>query len=176
MLVEDRAETLQLNTAVQDVPPTDEQKRVEHKTIQAVTRDVENMDFNTAIARMMEFVNYFTKEPQRPRSSMESLVLLLAPFAPHVAEELWELFGHGQTLAYESWPSYEEEWTSDPSIEIPVQINGKLRTRLTVAADATADDLENAARADEKVAAQIADREVIKVICIPGRMVNFVIR
>ncbi|MBB73647.1 MAG: leucine--tRNA ligase [Planctomycetaceae bacterium] len=176
MLVEDRAETLQLNTAVQDVPPTDEQKRIEHKTIQAVTRDVENMDFNTAIARMMEFVNYFTKEPQRPSSSMESLVLLLAPFAPHIAEELWELLGHDQTLAYEPWPSYDEEWTSDPSIEIPVQINGKLRTRLTVAADATANELENAARAEEKVAAQIADREVVKVICIPGRMVNFVIR
>ena len=176
MLVEDRAETLQLNAAVQDVPPTDEQKRIEHKTIQAVTRDVENMDFNTAIARMMEFVNYFTKEPQRPCSSMESLVLLLAPFAPHITEELWELLGHGQTLAYEPWPNYEEEWTSDPSIEIPVQINGKLRTRLTVAADATANDLENAARAEEKIAAQLADREVVKVICIPGRMVNFVIR
>ncbi len=79
-----------------------------HKTIQAVTRDVEQMSFNTAIARMMEFTNFFLKEEPRPRSAMERFVLLLSPFAPHLAEELWQLLGHGQTLAYEPWPAFDE--------------------------------------------------------------------
>ena len=176
MLVDDRAETVQLNVAVQDGSATDAQARVLHKTIKAVTHDVDTMDFNTAIARMMEFVNYFTKQSRRPRSAMEPFVLLLAPFAPHIAEELWELLGHDQTLAYEPWPAFDDEWTLDAAVEIPVQINGKLRTRLTVSPDATAADLESAARADDKIAAQLADRELVKVVCVPGRMVNFVTR
>ena len=91
MILDDRAEAVQLNSAVQDVEPTAEQNRMLHKTIKAVTADLEQMSFNTAIARMMEFTNFFTKAEPRPRVAMEKLVLLLAPFAPHIAEELWQV-------------------------------------------------------------------------------------
>ncbi len=94
MIVDDRAEAVQLNAAVQDVEPTAEQNRVLHKTIKAVTDDLEQMSFNTAIARMMEFTNFFLKADVRPRAAMEQFVLLLSPFAPHMAEELWQALGH----------------------------------------------------------------------------------
>ena len=90
------------------------------------------MAFNTAIAKMMEFTNFFTKCDVRPRAAMEKLVLLLSPFAPHLAEELWQLLGHTKTLAYEPWPQFDPAWTKDDTIEVPVQINGKLRSRITV--------------------------------------------
>ena len=110
MIVAERSETLELNPAVQPVEPTAEQSRVLHKTVAAVTRDIERLDFNTAIARMMEFTNFFTKADVRPRGVMEQFVLLLSPFAPHLAEELWQLLGHERTLAYEPWPAADPEW------------------------------------------------------------------
>ena len=87
---------------------------------------LELLSFNTAIARMMEFVNYFTKQSVRPRAAMETLVLLLSPLAPHIAEELWQCLGHAKTLAYEPWPEFDEALTVDATIEIPVQIKGKV--------------------------------------------------
>src|SRR5205085_11050824 len=87
------------------------------------------MEFNTAIARMMEFTNFFTKQSVRPREVMEKFILILSPFAPHIAEELWQLLGHAKTLAYEPWPKFDETLTKDAEIEIPVQILGKLRSK-----------------------------------------------
>ena len=107
-----------------------------HKTIKAVTGDVEQMSFNTAIARMMEFTNFFIKQEPRPRAAMEKFVLLLSPFAPHLAEELWQALGHATTLAYEPWPKFDEAAIREDTIEVPVQINGKLRGRIQVPADA----------------------------------------
>ncbi|GIW94372.1 MAG: leucine--tRNA ligase [Pirellulaceae bacterium] len=107
MIVDERSELLKLNSAVQVRPLTDEQSRVLHKTIKAVTEDTRQMRFNTAIARMMEFVNYFSRQEVRPVEAMEKFVLLLAPYAPHLAEELWQLLGHADTLAYERWPEYD---------------------------------------------------------------------
>ncbi|NOZ38607.1 MAG: leucine--tRNA ligase, partial [Planctomycetes bacterium] len=98
MIVDDQSDTLQLSAVINDAPPTDEQNRVLHKTIKAVTTDIEKLSFNTAIARMMEFTNFFTKQKQRPRVVMEQFVLLLSPFAPHIAEELWQVLGHAETL------------------------------------------------------------------------------
>jgi leucyl-tRNA synthetase len=174
MIVNDRAETLELNAAVQDVEPTDEQSRVLHKTIKAVTDDIEAMAFNTAIARMMEFTNYFGRQDPRPKSVMEQFILVLSPFAPHLAEELWRLLGHNDTLAYEDWPEYDEALTRDEVIEVPVQINGKLRSKIQVLADITKEDLEAAARADVQIATHLAGKTVAKVIVVPGRLVNFV--
>jgi leucyl-tRNA synthetase len=108
LIVDDRAEELKLNESVQNVAPTPEQSRTLHKTIKQVTQDIRQMQFNTAIARLMEFTNFFTKETVRPRETMEKFVLLLSPFAPHLAEELWQLLGHDKTLAYEPWPQFEE--------------------------------------------------------------------
>ena len=176
MIVDDREEAMKLNSAVCDVEPTAEQSRVLHKTIQAVTRDAEQMAFNTAISRMMEFTNFFLKAEQRPKSAMERFVLLLSPFAPHLAEELWELLGHAKTLAYEPWPQYDEALLREDTVEVPVQVNGKLRGRIQVPAGSDAAAMEAAARAEENIAGLLAGKSVVKVIVVPGRMVNFVVK
>ena len=107
---------------------------------------------------------------------MERLVLLLAPLAPHLCEQLWQLLGHPETLAYEDWPSYDNSLIQEDTLEIPVQLKGRLRSKIRVVADADADAIESAARADEKVASLLAEQEVVKVIVVPGRLVNFVTR
>jgi leucyl-tRNA synthetase len=176
MIVDDRAETTTLCAAVQEIEPTEEQDRILHRTIRDVSADVEQLSFNTAIARMMEFVNFFTKQSKRPVSAMERFVLLLAPFAPHIGEELWRVLGHRDTLAYAAWPSFDEELTKENSIEVPVQVGKKVRAKVRVSADATREQLEYAARAHEKIASILNGKEVVKVIVVPGRLVNFVVK
>ncbi len=176
MMVDERAEEVTLHGAVQDAELTDEQNRVLHKTIKAVTDDVDSMAFNTAISRMMEFTNFFLKESVRPKSAMEKLILMLSPYAPHMAEELWQLLGHGSTLAYEPWPQYDEAALVESTVEIPVQVQGKLRGRITVPADADKAALEEAAKADPKVAEYLEGKQIVKSIVVPGRMVNFVVK
>jgi len=176
MIVDDRSETAVLHGAVKEVEPNDEQNRMLHRTIMEVTEDTARMEFNTAIARMMEFTNFFTRQDMRPQSAMERLVLLLSPYAPHIAEELWQILGHEQTLAYESWPAYDEALTKEDTIEIPVQVKGKLRGRIRVPAHAGAAEMEAAARTDPRVAEWIEGKEIVKVVIVPGRMVNFVVR
>ncbi len=176
MIVDDRAEHVQLAAALRQAEPTAAQNRMLHKTIQAVTRDCEQLSFNTAIARLMEFSNFFLKEECRPQSVMEPFVLLLAPFAPHLAEELWQVLGHPHTLAYEAWPLCDESHLREDTVEIPVQISGKLRGRIRVATGLDAAALEAAARADEQIAGLLAGKTLVKVIVVPGRMVNFVVK
>jgi leucyl-tRNA synthetase len=176
MIIDENAEQLVLHAAVQDVAATDEQLRVMHKTIHAVTRDIESLGFNTAIARMMEFVNFFTNQAVRPTSVMEQFVLLLSPFAPHIGEELWGLLGHGATLAYQPWPVCDESYLVESMIEIPVQVLGKLRGKIQVPPDISQEDLIAAAKADEKIQPWLAGKTIVKEIVVPGRLVNFVIR
>ena len=176
MIVDERAEEMTLNEAVQDADLTDEQNRVLNKTIKAVTDDVDSMAFNTAIARMMEFTNFFLKEKVRPKSAMEKLILMLSPYAPHMAEELWQLLGNDNTLAYESWPSYDEAALVESTVEIPVQVQGKLRSRISVPANADKAALEEAAKADPKVMEYLEGKKIVKTIIVPGRMVNFVVK
>ncbi|MGA2797560.1 MAG: class I tRNA ligase family protein [Thermoguttaceae bacterium] len=176
LIIDDRAETMQLNPAVQDAPPTAEQNRMLHKTIKVVTNDIEQMSFNTAIARMMEFTNFFFKEDLRPREAMQKFVLLLSPFAPHLAEELWQALGNAETLAYEPWPAYDKAMLRQDTIEVPVQVNGKLRGRIQAPTGADNAALESLARADAKVAEHLSGKKIIKVIVIPGKMVNFVVK
>jgi leucyl-tRNA synthetase len=176
MIINDRAEHVELNAAVNDAAPTGEQTRVLHRTIQGVTQDIERLAFNTAIAKLMEFTNYFTKADRRPREAMEKFVLLLSPFAPHLAEELWQTLGHDGTLAYIPWPEYDEALTKEDTLEIPVQINGKLRARVSLPAEASGEDLEAAARADHRIAELLRDKTVVKSVVVPGRMVNFVVK
>jgi len=176
MIIDDRAEQVQLNPAVQAVEPTDEQNRMLHRTIKAVTDDVEQLAFNTAIARMMEFVNFFFKQEVHPKRAMETFVLLLSPFAPHIAEELWQALGHEKTLAYEPWPQYDEKWLREETIEIPVQVNGKLRSRIRVPAEADDATVEQAARTDKRIAELLEGKTVRRVIVVPKRMVNFVVK
>ncbi len=174
MIIDERAEQVKLHPAVQDVEPTAEQNRILHRTIKAVTEDIEQMAFNTAIARMMEFTNFFTKQSVRPRRAMEQFVLLLSPFAPHIAEELWQALGHPKPLAYEPWPAYEEQWIKEEMIEVPVQINGKVRSRVRVPAEADAQTLETAARNEPRICQLLAGKQIKRVIVVPGRMVNIV--
>jgi leucyl-tRNA synthetase len=176
LIVDDRAETIQLNAAVVDRPPNTDENRVLHQTIQAVTEDIEKLSFNTAIARMMEFTNHFTTASERPREAMEKFVLLLSPFAPHIAEELWQALGHKESLAYEPWPQFDASLAKEDSIEVPVQINGKVRSKITVPADADAAKLEAAARADGRVLEFVNGKQIAKVIVVPGRLVNIVVK
>jgi leucyl-tRNA synthetase len=176
MIVDEQAEELRLAPAVQKIQPTHDQLRVLHKTIAAVTRDTEKLSFNTAIARMIEFVNYFTKQPVRPQAVLEPFVLILSPYAPHIAEELWQALGHDSSLAYEPWPQWDEAFVQEALVEIPVQIKGKLRSRIKVSADLDQDALVRAALDDEKIAKLLHGKEIAKTIVVPGRLVNFVTR
>ena len=122
----------------------------------------------------MEFVNFFTKEDQRPRSIMSQFALLLSPLAPHLGEELWRLLGNEKTLAYEAWPEYDEALTVDASVEVPVQIMGKLRSKIVVARGTSKDELLTLAKADPKIAELLEGKTILKEIAVPDRMVNFV--
>ena len=176
MVVDEDAETVQLAAAVTDDRPSDEQQRVVHKTIAVVTRDLEQMRFNTAIARLMEFVNFFTRQPARPKAALEPFVLLLSPYAPHIAEELWEVLGHTESLARAPWPEADPRWLKEDTIEIPVQVGGKLRGKLTVPADISRDELAEAARTEPRIAQWLQEKEIVKTIVVPGKLVNFVVR
>ena len=174
LFADDRADDVQLNAAVQDIAPNDDQVRLLHKTIKAVTDDIEKLSFNTAISRMMEFTNEMTSCDARPRAALEQFVLILSPFAPHLAEELWELLGHSESLAYEPWPEYDESKLVADEIELPVQINGKVRARIKVPAGADNATTEQLALADHAVQQHIAGKSIAKTIVVPGRMVNIV--
>ena len=147
-----------------------------HKLIKKVGEDLLAMKFNTPIAAMMEFVNLAYKAGKIGRSQAKRFMLVLAPFAPHVAEELWQFLGATKSLAHEPWPSFDEAMTRQDTIELPVQVNGKLRARITVPAKATEDEVIKTALADEHVIASIAGKTVVKQIVIPGRMVNLVVK
>lgn len=176
MIVDFRSEEIVLAEQIGDTPLTPDQNRILHRTIEAVTRDIEGLSFNTAIARMMEFVNFFTKEVHRPRQAMNQFVLLLSPLAPHIAEELWQLLGNKNTLAYEPWPKFDPAMLVLAEIEIPVQINGKVRGKISVPADLDAQGLEQAALQNEKIIEMVTGKEIVKKVIVPGRLVNFVIK
>ena len=174
MTIDKDQEQTALHPAVVDVDPTDEQTRTLHKTIKAVTQDIETLSFNTAIARMMEFTNFFTRQDQRPKSIMESFVLLLSPFAPHIAEELWKTLGHDKSLAHEPWPQFDEALTVDASVEVPVQIMGKIKAKIMVPTGTSKDDLLALAKADPKIAGLLEGKTIRKEIAVPDRLVNIV--
>jgi leucyl-tRNA synthetase len=176
LIVDDRAESMQLNAAIVERAPNADENRVLHQTIQAVTEDIQKLSFNTAIARMMEFTNHFTSASERPRGAMEKFVLLLSPFAPHIAEELWQALGHNNSLAYEPWPKFDASLAKEDSIEVPVQINGKVRSKIIVPTDADAAKLEAVARADSRVQEFVDGKQIAKVIVVPGRLVNIVVK
>jgi leucyl-tRNA synthetase len=123
----------------------------------------------------MIFVNHLAKQEVRPRSVVESFVLLLAPFAPHIAEELWQRLGHQESLACQPWPKYKEEVAREKQIELPIQINGKLRDRILVPADADEEKAKAEALASEKVVAALAGKTPKKVIVVKGKMVSIVV-
>jgi leucyl-tRNA synthetase len=162
---------------VSEAEADDETRRGLHRAVAAVRDDMGELKFNTAIARLTELNNRLTQVAGAdgpPREAVEPLVLMVAPLAPHVAEELWQRLGHPESLAHEPFPRADPAYLVEDEVEIPVQVDGKVRARVCVAADADGATLEAAARADERVAALLDGAEVRKVVVVPGRMVNFV--
>ncbi|APT08966.1 leucine--tRNA ligase [Mycobacterium avium] len=151
--------------------------RLLHRTIAGVSEDYAALRNNTAVAKLIEYTNHLTKEHRDavPRAAVEPLVLMLAPLAPHMAEELWLRLGHTTSLAHGPFPVADPAYLVEDTVEYPVQVNGKVRGRVTVAADADRDTLEAAALADEKVLAFLAGAQPRKVIVVPGRLVNLVV-
>jgi leucyl-tRNA synthetase len=166
---------------VKDVPASEAVTRLLHKTIKAVTHDLDQLRFNTAIARLMECVTGLTALNVRPRSVLETYVLLLAPFAPHLAEELWQKLGHARSLAYEPWPAFDEALAADAEIELVVQVQSKVRARLMVPADVSQEAALALAKADVHVKEFLAGKTLVKEIFVPARagktpLVNLVVK
>lgn len=149
-------------------------ERVYHQTVKKVTEDYEGLRFNTAISQLMVFVNEANKTDVLPITFMEGFVKLLAPVAPHVSEELWQKLGHSESISYTTWPAFDEAKLVEDEIEIVIQVNGKVKTKLNVPADATREALEELAMGDDTVKGQIEGKTVRKVIAVPGKLVNIV--
>jgi leucyl-tRNA synthetase len=164
-----------LDKSVQDVEPDEQTLRLLHHTIKKVGDDVETFGFNTAISAMMIFINHLSKKDVKPKSAVEKFVLILSPFAPHIAEELWEKLGHKESLAYEDWPVYDKEIVKEKEIELAVQINGKVRDRIVVLADADEEQIKQKALACQKVVSALAGKKTKKIIVIKSRLVNIVV-
>ena len=149
-----------------------------NRTIAGVRDDYENLRLNTVVAKLIEYVNYLTKAYPKgaPRAAVEPLAQLVSPVAPHIAEELWKRFGHEETITYESFPEFDENYLVDDEIEVPVQINGKVKARVMVPADADQATVVGVAKSDERIAELTAGKNVVKEIYVPGRMVNLVVK
>ena len=158
-------------------------QRVTHKTIKKVTEDVERLRFNTMIAALMEFTNYLSRVKEAGnvsdsdwRGSIDALLLLLAPTAPHLAEELWQRIGHSYSIHNQSWPVWDEELAKDEEITLVVQVNGKLRDRIAVSAAITEAEARQIALERQRVKAYLKGKEVTNIIYVPGRLINLVVR
>ena len=146
-----------------------------HQAIKETTEGIEELKFNTPVSRMMEFINACKNQPPS-REDAEAFVLILSPYAPHIAEELWQRLGHSETLAEEAWPTWNPEALIDDEIKIAVQVMGKLRGTIEVSKDASKEEVLTAAKAHENVARYLEGKQLIKEIFVPGRLVNFVAR
>ncbi|WP_059104024.1 leucine--tRNA ligase [Shouchella shacheensis] len=149
--------------------------RTYHQTVKKVTEDFAELRFNTGISQLMVLVNEGNKQETLPVELIEGFVKLLSPVAPHIAEELWEKLGYSETITYAEWPTFDENLLVENEVEVVVQINGKVKAKLVVAKDATREEMEEAARADAKVQAALAEKTVRKVVAVPGKLVNIVV-
>jgi len=168
-------DTGQLTEAVRETEADEATLRLLNQTIKKVGDDIESFGFNTAISAMMIFVNHLSKQTIKPKSVVEKFILILAPFSPHIAEELWQRLGHTNSLTYEPWPEYDEELIKEKEIELAVQVNGKIKDRIVVAAEADEEQIKQKAMTCEKVIAAMAGKEPKKIIVIKSRLVNIVI-
>jgi len=164
---------------VTDDAPSAELRRLLHRTIAGVRDDMEGMRFNTAVAKLIELNNALTKvvgdDGSTPREVAEAMVLMLAPIAPHVAEELWSRLGHADSAVWTEFPTHDPSLLVDATVELPVQVGGKVKGRITVPADASQEAIEAAALADPAVISALAGRTPQRVVVVPGRMVSLVL-
>ena len=151
-------------------------EKIYHQTVKKVTTDFESLGFNTAISQMMIFINAVYKEDVFPKEYAEGFVKLLNPVAPHIGEELWEMLGHDNTIAFEAWPTWNESLLGEAEKEIAVQVNGKVRATVKIAVDEAEDSIKEKALAEENVKRHIEGKEVVKVIVIKGKIVNIVVK
>jgi leucyl-tRNA synthetase len=145
-----------------------------HKTVKKVSQDIEDMKFNTAIAAMMTLINGIYEHGSLTKDELGVFVRLLCPFAPHICEEMWEALGNKGLCAVAPWPEYDEAKTQDATVEIAVQICGKVKSTIRIAADAKQDEAIAAAKADEKIAALLDGKTIVKEIYVPGKILNIV--
>jgi leucyl-tRNA synthetase len=176
LVIDDR--TGEINPKIVSDEPTDEEKKLLHTTIKKMTHDIEDgdMKFNTSIAQMMIFVNELYKVEKISRNVMESFILLLSPYAPHIAEELWQRLGHMESLAYHPWPEYDENLTKAEQITVAFSVNGKVRAKMSVDSDLSEKELEQIAFDDESIKKHIAGKEVVRIIVVKNKMVNVVVK
>ncbi len=173
-MIIDEAGTVSLS--IRNVPMTTEQERLLHQTVKKVGADLESLNFNTAISQLMIFVNEFLNADPKPLAAMETFILLLSPFAPHLAEELWNRLGHTSSLAYEPWPQYVEEKTRQDTVEVVVQVNGKVRSRFQLPVDADDETARQAAFSDPNIRRYIDGKEVVKVMIVKNRLISIVLK
>jgi leucyl-tRNA synthetase len=155
---------------------TPELEKPMHKLIKKVTQDIDNMRFNTAIAAMMGTINTIYEVGKITKDELTTFAKILSPFAPHIAEEINSLMGNDDLISIAKWPEYDESKTVDDTVELPVQINGKVRSAIMVPKDADKDAVIAIAKADEKISAAIDGKVIIKEIVVPGKIVNIVIK
>ena len=167
------------DVTVSDAELDDDTAKALHRTIAGIRDDYENLRLNTVVAKAIEYVNFLTKHfaaTPVPRAAVTPIVIMIAPIAPHIAEELWQRLGHDDTITYVGFPTFDEKWLVDDEIELPVQINSKVRSRIMVPTDADRDRIAAIALADATIQSHIADKTVVKQIVVPGRMVNLVVK
>ena len=150
--------------------------KVYNYTVKKVTNDYENMFFNTAISQMMIFINAATKEDILPKEYAEGFIKLLSPVAPHISEELWNRLGHNDTITYEAWPTYDESKLVENTIELPVQVNGKVRATITIPVDANENEIKELAHANNNIKTQLEGKTVVKEIYVKNKIYNIVIK
>ncbi len=165
-----------VSPALDEVPMTPAQARVAHATIKKVTEDIRSLAFNTAISQMMVFTNEFVNASPRPLESLRILLPLLSPFAPHLAEELWQRLSFAGTASTQPWPVHDDGLLVDNEVEVAVQVNGKVRDRIVVARDASKEAIEDAARSSAKVLETVGSGTIVKVVVVPGKLVNVVVK
>ena len=150
--------------------------KVYNQTVKKVTDDFEALAFNTAISQMMIFVNAVYKNGKCPKAYAEGLIKMLSCISPHIGEEIWSIMGHNDTIAFESWPTYDPAQLVENVIEIVVQINGKVKSRLNISADADKDSVISQAKNDEIISSMISGKDIVKEIYVPKKLVNIVVK
>ncbi len=165
-----------ISESIKDIPLTIEQERILHQTIKKVTNDIETLNFNTAISQMMIFVNEFINLKVKPFYAMKNFIKILSPFAPHIAEEIWNKLGNSKSIVFEPWPDYIEEKTKKDMVEMVIQISGKVRAKFKIPIDSTEDFVKNLAMNHESVKRYIQDKEIIKSIFIKNKLLNLVVK
>ena len=165
-----------LDPSIRDAEMTADQERLLHQTVKKVTADIEALAFNTAISQMMIFVNEFLSPEVKPRAAMEIFTLLLSPFAPHIAEELWQKLGHTHTLAYEAWPQYDESKMIIENVEMVVQVNGKVRSKFSVPVNMEEEELKKIVLTDQAVKRHLDGKQIVKMVVVKNRLVSIVVK